>query len=81
MPRLTLRPSDRLKRREEFRRVQDTGKKHHTRHFLVVVLPRVVVVGPDTVVVDATVVVVSNTCSGAAASDACQSLKDSPGVP
>jgi ribonuclease P protein component len=39
-PRLTLRPTDRLKRREEFRRVQDTGKKHHTRHFLVVVLAR-----------------------------------------
>jgi ribonuclease P protein component len=39
-PRLTLRPTDRLKRREDFRRVQDTGKKHHTRHFLVVVLAR-----------------------------------------
>jgi ribonuclease P protein component len=38
--RLTLRPTDRLKRREDFRRVQDTGKKHHTRHFLVVVLAR-----------------------------------------
>jgi len=36
----TLRPTDRLKRRTEFKRAQDQGKKHHTRHFLVLVLPR-----------------------------------------
>jgi ribonuclease P protein component len=39
-PRLTLRAADRLKRRAEFRQVQDTGRKHHTRHFLIVVLAR-----------------------------------------
>ncbi|MBX7191760.1 MAG: ribonuclease P protein component [Sandaracinaceae bacterium] len=38
--RLTLRPADRLKRREDFRRVQETGRKHHSPHFLVVVLVR-----------------------------------------
>jgi len=38
--RQTLRPTDRLKRRDEFKRTQDQGKKHHTRHFLVIVLPR-----------------------------------------
>jgi ribonuclease P protein component len=39
-PRQTLRPTDRLKRREDFRRVQERGRKHHTKHFLVLVLPR-----------------------------------------
>lgn len=53
-PRLTLRPTDRLKRREEFRRVQDTGKKHHTRHFLVVVLARPDVDGPPRIGVTVT---------------------------
>lgn len=46
-PRLTLRPTDRLKRREEFKRVQDHGRKHPTRHFLVVVLERRVDGAPD----------------------------------
>lgn len=40
LARLTLRPADRLKRRDEFRRVQDTGRKHHSPHFLVIVLAR-----------------------------------------
>jgi ribonuclease P protein component len=39
-PRQTLRPADRLKRRSEFRAVQERGRKHHTPHFLVMVLPR-----------------------------------------
>jgi ribonuclease P protein component len=38
--RRTLRATDRLKRREDFRRTQDGGRKHHSRHFLVVVHDR-----------------------------------------
>lgn len=38
--RKTLRPTDRLKRRADFKHVQEQGKKHHSRHFLVLVLPR-----------------------------------------
>lgn len=36
----TLRPSDRIKRRVDFRRVQSTGRKIHTPHFVLAVLPR-----------------------------------------
>lgn len=39
-PRLTLRPTDRLKKRADYLRVQHEGRKHHTKHFLVVVLAR-----------------------------------------
>ncbi len=38
--RLTLRPHDRLKRRADYLRAQASGRKHHTRHFLIVVLAR-----------------------------------------
>ena len=34
-----LRPSDRLKKRHEFRQVQLSGRRIHTRHFLIVVQP------------------------------------------
>jgi ribonuclease P protein component len=36
----TLRPADRIKRRADFRRVQGTGRKIHTPHFVLAVLPR-----------------------------------------
>ena len=36
----TLRPTDRLKRRADFQRVQSTGRKIHTAHFVVAVLVR-----------------------------------------
>lgn len=36
----TLRPDDRLKRRVDFRRVQSSGRKIHTPHFVLAVLPR-----------------------------------------
>lgn len=39
-PRLTLRPDERLKRRADFLRVQSAGRKHHTRHFLIIVSRR-----------------------------------------
>ncbi len=34
-----LRPQDRLKRRTDFRRVQGSAQRVHTRHFLVVLAP------------------------------------------
>lgn len=36
----TLRPSDRLKRRADFKRVQSTGRKIHTPHYVLAVLAR-----------------------------------------
>jgi ribonuclease P protein component len=36
----TFRPSDRVKRRADFQRVQGKGRKIHTPHFVVAVLPR-----------------------------------------
>lgn len=36
----TYRPTDRVKRRADFRRVQSTGRKIHTPHYVVAVLPR-----------------------------------------
>lgn len=36
----TFRPSDRVKRRVDFRRIQGTGRKIHTLHFVLAVLPR-----------------------------------------
>lgn len=39
-PRENLRPTDRLKRRADFQRVQGTGRKIHTAHFVVAVLAR-----------------------------------------
>lgn len=36
----TFRPADRLKRRADFRRVQGSGRKIHTPHFVLAVLPR-----------------------------------------
>lgn len=36
----TFRPTDRVKRRVDFRRVQSTGRKIHTAHYVVAVLPR-----------------------------------------
>jgi ribonuclease P protein component len=36
----TLRPTDRLKRRADYQRVQSTGRKIHTAHFVVAVLVR-----------------------------------------
>ncbi len=38
--RLTLSAADRLKRREDYRRTQDGGRKHHSKHFLVIALDR-----------------------------------------
>jgi ribonuclease P protein component len=35
-----FRPSDRVKRRADFRRVQSGGRKIHTPHFVLAVLPR-----------------------------------------
>lgn len=35
-----FRPTDRVKRRADFRRIQSTGRKIHTPHFVVAVLPR-----------------------------------------
>lgn len=40
LTRATLRAADRLKRREDFKRTQDGGRKHHSKHFLVIVLER-----------------------------------------
>jgi len=39
-PSESLRPASRLKRRVDFRRVQSTGRKVHTTHFVFAVLPR-----------------------------------------
>lgn len=39
-PRSTLGPGDRLKKRPDFRRVQSTGRKIHTPHFVLAALPR-----------------------------------------
>lgn len=36
----TFRPGDRVKRRADFRRIQSTGRKIHTPHFVLAVLPR-----------------------------------------
>lgn len=36
----TLRPADRIKRRVDFRRVQQSGRKIHTPHYVLAVLPR-----------------------------------------
>lgn len=36
----TFRPTDRVKRRADFRRVQSAGRKIHTPHYVVAVLPR-----------------------------------------
>ena len=35
-----LRPEDRIKKRSDYRRAQSDGRRVHTPHFLVVVLPR-----------------------------------------
>ena len=40
VPSESLRPAARLKRRVDFRRVQSTGRKVHTTHFVFAVLPR-----------------------------------------
>ena len=39
-PRLRFSPDDRLRKSWEFRRVRGQGRKVHTPHFLLVVLPR-----------------------------------------
>lgn len=38
--RKTFRPTDRLKQRPDFRRVQGSGRKIHTPHFVLAVSPR-----------------------------------------
>lgn len=39
-PPARYRPSDRLKRRADFRRVQSSRKRAHTKHYLLVVAPK-----------------------------------------
>ena len=40
MPREAYRPEDRVKRRSDFHAARSQGRKAHTPHFLIVVLPR-----------------------------------------
>jgi len=38
--RKTLRPEDRIRRRSEYRIIQQTGRRVHTPHFVILILPR-----------------------------------------